>query len=117
MKTDAERNGEHAHRLSSIAKLPSETITTLQANWIETAEEVLAVAATEQGAAGLKRLLELDEPTFDALLSSVRKFVGQHQSQAIGAASRPGGPLGVKLTEEQKARFGIRGRENNGKEA
>ncbi len=98
---------EQRHELRTVAGLDGEVVETLAGQWINTAEELLSTAASPDGRSGLSRLLGLDEAGLDALLGTVKEAVGEEVSRRILGGARPGGPLGSRLTEEQKERLGV----------
>ena len=109
MDPAAAESNSAGHALTAIQGVPDAAVRKLQSNWLETAEEVLAVASSTDGAEGLKKLLVMDDEAFDGFLAVLREGVGQVQARAISARGvQAGGSLGAKLTEEQKQRFGIR---------
>jgi hypothetical protein len=95
--------------LSDIPSIPPETLRRLRSVWLQTAEEVLAAAATPEGVAGLQTLLNLDAPRLDGLLQDLGRVVGAEAAKAIRQRVTAGGSLGALLTEEQKQRLGMGG--------
>jgi hypothetical protein len=91
------------HSLSSIPEVSAVVATALKQNWIETAEQVIGLAATVPGREGLKRLLGLDEAGLSALLAILAEVVGLESTRQLSQPS-PGGATGVVLTDEQRAK-------------
>ena len=98
---------EQGHELRTVEGLDDKFVQKLAGQWINTAEELLSAAATPEGRGGLLRLLDLDKAGFDAVLDAVKGVMGEEESRDILEGARPGGPLGSRLTEEQKERLGV----------
>ena len=98
---------EPRHALASLQLMTAEAGALLEQRWITSVEELIALAASDEGRAGLLSLLKLDEDGLGALLTEAERTVGP----AVAARLRdraPGGATGALLTEEQKKRFGMR---------
>jgi hypothetical protein len=100
------RTGVPQHILETVPGLPPESVATLRKQWIETAEQVLAICSTAKGRAGLQHLLGLDEEGLAAFLSNLRGAVGEEVASRLSRPSA-GGASGAVLTDEQKRRFGM----------
>lgn len=86
------------HPLSDLNVLPEPALAALRGRWIETAEQLLALAATPEGRAGAERILGLDARAFDAVLARLAKVVGPALQSDL-ARPAPGGKLGLILPE------------------
>jgi hypothetical protein len=95
------------HKLSDISGFPPEMIDPLASRWIQTGEELLAVAVAPDGEAGLAELLIVDRDQLNDALDIVRQAIGQEHASAIESKARCGGPLGVRFSDEQKRRMGL----------
>ncbi|MBP8132368.1 MAG: hypothetical protein KA184_22550 [Candidatus Hydrogenedentes bacterium] len=93
-------SGEGApHLLSAACGIPPAALAALSAQWIESAEQVLAIAATAEGRAGLCRLLGMAEEPLAALLAQLRDMVGPEAAARLETPA-PGGPLGARRPDE-----------------
>ena len=89
------------HPLDQLEGLSAEAVASLRGRWIETAEQLVALAASEDGRAGLKELLDLDDDALGELVARAKALVGSEGTARLSQAT-PGGTLGVVLTDEQK---------------
>ena len=96
-----------SHPLAAIASVSTSVVAGLKSQWIETAEQVLAVAASPQGREGLKKLLSFDDRQLEGLLSTLTDVV-RPEHAASPSIGRQAGSLGLVLTKDQKKRFGIK---------
>lgn len=100
-------SGSSGHLLQSVPGIEAAVIEPLKKQWIETAEQFLAISASPEGRTGLKTLLGLDDEKMDQLIGRLRDCVGPVEEQRL-CQPIPGGPLGALLTEEQKRKFGVK---------
>ena len=107
MNEDKKHQPAASHPLSAVTSVPTSVVAALKSQWIETAEQVLALAASPQGREGLKKLLSFDVRQLEGLLSTLTDVVGPEQSTGPSIGMQAGS-LGLVLTEEQKKRFGIK---------
>jgi hypothetical protein len=107
MSSEPEPRATESHALAALAGVPAPALAALKQQWIETAEQVLALAASPIGRRHLQQLLQYDESQLESLLAALRQAVGP-EAAARFLAPQPGGSLGLALTEEQQERFGIR---------
>ena len=84
------------HPLNDLHVLPAPALAALRERWIVSAEQFLALAASPEGQAGLRRLLGLDGPALDALVVQVGASVAPEARAAL-AAPAPGRKLGLIL--------------------
>ena len=79
--------------------LSSEQIARLKEHWIETPDQFIAAVATEEGKAGMCRLLALDELQLKAC---VKRFVKGFSPDVVKRlqSTRPGGELGAILPKQ-----------------
>ena len=78
--------------------LTTEQIDRLKEHWIETPEQFLAAVATEEGKAGMCRLLALDGAQLDACSKELSKGLPPGALERL-QSTRPGGELGAMLPE------------------
>ena len=80
--------------------LSTEQLTLLHKQWIETPEQLLSIAATDEGQVGLCKLLSIENDRLQTILNWLRADVSPG---IVGETSspKPGGKLGVILTEDQ----------------
>ena len=97
---DAGEASSTPHPLDQLDGLSAEAISSLRAQWIDTVEELLALLATPPGREGLKELLNTDDEGLGALQGRCSALVGQSEAARLSQA-KPGGPLGVPITEEE----------------
>jgi hypothetical protein len=90
--------------LTALPGIDPTAVAALKLHWIETAEQVLATAATAEGRAGLKALLSFDDASLEALLATLTAAVGPEVAKRLQQAV-PGGARGLVLSEEQRKRF------------
>jgi len=78
--------------------LTAEQIARLAARWIETPEQFLSAVATDEGKAGMCRLLVLDE---SGLASCVKQLAEGLSPDVVEQmlSTQPGGELGVILPD------------------
>lgn len=95
---------QHVHPLTTISEVSDTIRAKLKPFWIESAEQVIAAAATPAGRAGLQRLLEIDEQGLAILLQLLSQSVGDGAAQHLSHPA-PGGVMGLVLTEEQRAKL------------
>ena len=107
MKPGNKESTPEQHPLAEIPELSPDTVCALKGQWIETAEQVLALSASEEGQEGLKTLLGLDDTGLGELLDQLAEIVGPDVSSQLRQPT-PGGPCGVILTDEQRRRFGVK---------
>jgi len=86
--------------------VPGAVAAKLKEHWLETAEQVLAVAACREGREGLERLLGFDAAQLQDFLGQLSAVVDPAVRERLGqpAALRT---LGLQLTEEQKRQAGL----------
>jgi hypothetical protein len=107
MNSNSDDRSQNAHPLAAIPGISPASLAALKQRWIETAEQVIALAATPQGQDGLKTLLACSDQQWGELLAKLKEAVGTESAARLEQPS-PGGALGVVLTEEQKKRFGLK---------
>lgn len=95
-----------SHVLREINGIPLGYVDVLGKQWIETAEEVIALSGLPDGRGRLKSLLGIDDTSLSHFLGLLSELVGEKVSQRLLDA-RPGGPLGAILTEEQRKHLGL----------
>ena len=95
------------HSLSDISGFPPEMIEPLATRWIQTGEELLALAVAPTAEAGLAELLGIDQAQLTSVMNCVREALGPECVSSIESRGRRGGPLGVRFTDEQKRRMGL----------
>lgn len=96
------------HPLAELSTIPERIVRKLKDQWVESAEELLALAASPGGQDRLKSLLGLNSMQLEQLIRTLTDIVGESTAQAIRRGAETGGRLGALLTEEQKQRFGIK---------
>lgn len=106
MSCEPANNRSGSHLLREISGIPPKYVDLLKKHWIETAEEVVALSGLPSGTSILKTLLEIDDANLSDFLSMLSGEVGEKAAQELRKA-RPGGPLGVILTEQQRERLGL----------
>ena len=107
MTAEPEDPERSSHSLTGIRGVPPLAVRALKEQWIETAEQVIAMSATSEGRQGLKALLSFDDQQLDVLLSMLISEVGPEEVSRLLRAV-PGGPCGVVLTEKEKQRFKLK---------
>lgn len=105
-RSDTDKSGGE-HRLADISGFPREMIAPLASRWIETGEQLLAVAASADGKEGLSELLGVAEPELLSTLNTVRHSLGSERVATIESSAQRGGALGVRFSDDQKRRLGI----------
>lgn len=94
-----EANGQgKIHELSALGLLTPDNAQKLRSHWINTVEQFVSAAATEQGCEGLNNLLADTDVTADALLQEARAILGELHFMALMQA-KPGGPLGARFDD------------------
>ena len=76
--------------------LTSEQIAHLKEHWIETPEQFLSAVATEEGKAGMCRLLVLDGSQLEERAKQLAKGLSPEALERL-QSTQPGGELGVIL--------------------
>jgi len=99
--------GGSSRPIEQLPGLSPDAIASLKVRWIHTVEQLLALASSKSGRAGLRSLCQVDDKALDALLAKGAALVGQEAAARL-AKGTPGGPLGMELTEEQKRQFGVK---------
>jgi hypothetical protein len=79
--------------------LTAEQVDRLREHWIETIEQFLSAAATDEGRAGMCRLLDLTELEF---ANCARRLAEGLPSDIVEGlkSTRPGGELGANLPQQ-----------------
>ena len=94
-KQDAQRKED---QLAEV--LSAEQIRCLKNQWIETPEQFLSIAATDEGQVGLCKLLGIKKKLLIGILDHLRKMIPPETARDV-STPKPGGSLGVILTEDQ----------------
>ena len=94
------------HPLADVSGLPAAWQAAFRRQWIESAEQVIGMAATPEGREGLQALLTCGGRELDDLLAELQTVVGPEAAQRLRQAT-PGGARGLRLTAEQKKRWGV----------
>jgi hypothetical protein len=104
--TSQEQHDQTAHAVEQLRGLTPQQVQQLHSQWIYTVEELLSLAATPAGTSGLARLLGLSPEQFAEVTREAADIVGPEAAEKLRLA-QPGGPIGVKFTEEQKKNLGL----------
>ena len=96
MTDDAADNPSGSPALAGV--LTAEQIARLKEHWIETPEQFLSAVATEEGRAGMCRLLAMDERRLDGCVKQLAERLDPGVVEQL-RSTRPGGELGAILSE------------------
>lgn len=96
---DPLKNGKNQIPLESVSILSNEQLLILHKHWIETVEQLLSAASTEEGRRGLRALLDLDEQAFVTILVQLSELLPVHIRDTICRPQR-GGSLGVLFDQK-----------------
>ena len=94
MTGDSNDNSRGPSALADV--LTPEQIARLKEHWIETAEQFLSSVATEEGKAGMCRLLELDESQLADCANQLGQGLAPELLEEL-RSTKPGGELGAIL--------------------
>ncbi len=72
----------------------------LQGHWIETPEQLIAAVATDEGKAGMCRLLEMPEAELDELILKLTEGMDPEEIQRL-QSDQAGGERGLRLPDEE----------------
>ena len=98
--------GENQHKLvESTGIFTSKQIKLLQDHWIETVEQVLSTASTDEGKEGLAKLLEVDKGTLEGILDNLSRTLPLETLEEV-SKSEPERPRGVIFPEQQERQTG-----------
>jgi hypothetical protein len=97
MKSDSQDHSPAPGDLAAV--FSAEQIDLLKAQWIASAEEFIAVVATDEGRAGIRALLHLTDEQLDACTQELASQLPAEVVEALRRSS-PGGQLGLLLPEQ-----------------
>lgn len=81
----------------------------LHGHWIETVEQVISVAATDDGREGLAKLLKVDKNALNDILTALSKMLPPEVLEEI-SQPQPDRPRGVLFPAQQKNRHSSSGK-------
>jgi hypothetical protein len=98
MASDRRNTPTVGHALNTVPGLPEHWRQALQGRWLETVEQVLGLAATPPGHAGLRALLACSAHDLDALLARLDEVVSPAEASRLRQPT-PGGACGLLVPE------------------
>lgn len=98
MTSDFVNNSAGSSALEGL--LTAEQIARLKEHWIETPEQFLSAVATEEGQAGMCRLLTLDESQMESCVKRLAEGLPPDVVERL-QSTQPGGELGVILPKNE----------------
>lgn len=87
------------HEIASMHSMTSAFVCTLHTHWINTIEQLVALASTEEGRKGLSVILEVGETQIDEILQESMKILGSTLYEKLINAQhiKTGGALGARF--------------------
>jgi hypothetical protein len=95
-----------AHPLDGMRKLSPRQLQALKSSWLTTIEALVGAAATEEGRAGLREVLDLTPDALDKLLQEAANALGEERFRDL-MKPKPGGPTGALWDEKCRRAGGL----------
>ncbi len=93
------------HPLKEVSFIDSQKIQILSGLWINSVEQLLAIAENESGRKGLLRLLMIDDADLDSILEKAKASLPPERLEALRKIVESEHPMGLRISPEGKKKL------------